>query len=171
LFLDRAIVYTPEGSRFEAEPGEQFMTCNARSNARHRLVSASAALWLALSCAAAAAVAGEPKPQTILAPLLSQQLADLPGKEVVMMTVQYLPGGASLPHRHDAHVFVYVLEGQFRTQIAGHDPVTLKAGQVFYESPQDIHQTSANASLTKPARILVFWLKDKDKPLSRPATH
>ena len=84
------------------------------------------------------------------------------------MTVEYPPGGSSLPHRHDAHVFVYVLEGAFKTQIAGHDPVTLKAGQVFYESPQDIHQTSANASQTKSAKILVFSLKDKTKPLSRP---
>jgi quercetin dioxygenase-like cupin family protein len=146
------------------------MTCNASANSRDLLVTTSAVLWLAFNCTAGAARAGETKPQTILAPLLTQELPDLPGKEVVMMTVEYLPGGSSLPHRHDAHVFVYVLEGAFKTQIAGHDPVTLKAGQVFYESPQDIHQTSANASLTKPARILVFWLKDKDTPLSSPAS-
>jgi quercetin dioxygenase-like cupin family protein len=146
------------------------MTCNAKPKSRDILVTTGALLWLVFSCAAGAALAGEMKPQTRLAPLLTQQLPDLPGKEVVMMTVEYLPGGSSLPHRHDAHVFVYVLEGAFKTQIAGHDPVTLRAGQVFYEGPQDIHQTSANASLTKPAKILVFWLKDKDRPLSRPAS-
>jgi len=145
------------------------MTCNARPKSRDLLLTAGAVLWLAVNSAAAAVPDPATKPQTIVAALLTQPLADLPGKEVVMMTVEYLPGGSSLPHRHDAHVFVYVLEGEFRTQIAGHEPVTLKAGQVFYESPQDIHQVSANASLTKPARILVFWLKDKDKPLSRPA--
>ena len=127
-----------------------------------------AALLLTLISSTGAAPADQP--QITLAPLLKQELADLPGKEIVMVTVRYLPGGSSLPHRHDAHVFVYVLEGAFKTQIAGHDPVTLTVGQVFYESPQDIHQMSANASLTEPAKILVFWLKDKDKPLSRPAS-
>jgi quercetin dioxygenase-like cupin family protein len=144
------------------------MSCHTRSPSRDLLLTMSAVLCLTLNSATGAAPAPEAKPESIVASLLTQPLSDLPGKEVVMLTVEYVPGGASLPHRHDAHVFVYVLEGEFTTQIAGHDPVTLKAGQVFYESPQDIHQTSANASQTKPARILVFSLKDKNKPLSRP---
>ena len=102
-------------------------------------------------------------------PLLTQALPDLPGKEVVMLTVEYLPGGASLPHRHDAHVFVYVLEGALRMQVAGRPVQTLGPGAVFYESPDDVHETSANASATAPARFLVVVLKDGDRPLTRPA--
>ena len=113
-----------------------------------------------------AAQAAGPASDAIVKPVFSQPLADVPGKEVVMMTVEYLPGGASRPHRHNADVFVYVLSGALRTQVAGHDPVVLKAGQVFYESPADIHQTSANASATKPVKILVFWLKNQKQPLS-----
>jgi quercetin dioxygenase-like cupin family protein len=85
-----------------------------------------------------------------------------------MITVTYLPGGASLPHRHDAQVFVYVLEGAMTMQVDGSAPVTLRAGQTFYEGPQDVHRVSANASQTEPAKILVFMVKDKRKPASRP---
>lgn len=113
-----------------------------------------------------AAHAAGPANDAIVKPVFSQPLADVPGKEVVMMTVEYLPGGASRPHRHNADVFVYVLSGALRTQVAGHDPVVLKAGQVFYESPDDIHQTSANASATKPVKFLVFWLKNQKQALS-----
>ena len=102
-------------------------------------------------------------------PLLTQALADLPGKEVEMLTVEYLPGGASLPHRHDAHVFVYVLEGTMTMQVAGGPARTLGPGEVFYESPGDVHQVSANASPTQPARFLVVALKDRGRALSRPA--
>jgi quercetin dioxygenase-like cupin family protein len=102
-------------------------------------------------------------------PLLTQALSDLPSREVVMLTVEYLPGGASRPHRHDAHVFVYVLEGALRMQIAGRAVQTLGPGEVFYEAPDDVHQTSANASATEPARFLVVVLKDKGRPLTRPA--
>jgi quercetin dioxygenase-like cupin family protein len=115
---------------------------------------------------AGAAHAAAPANDAIVKPVFSQQLGDAPGKEVVMMTVEYLPGGASLPHRHNADVFVYVLSGSLRTQVAGHDPVVLKAGQVFYEGPDDIHQTSANASAKKPVKFLVIWLKNQKQPLS-----
>jgi quercetin dioxygenase-like cupin family protein len=101
-------------------------------------------------------------------PLLTQALPDLPSREVVMLTVEYLPGGASRPHRHDAHVFVYVLEGALRMQVAGRAVQTLGPGEVFYEAPGDVHQTSANASATEPARFLVVVLKDKGRPLTRP---
>jgi quercetin dioxygenase-like cupin family protein len=102
-------------------------------------------------------------------PLLTQALPDLPTKEVVMLTVEYPPGGASRAHRHDAHVFVYVLEGALRMQVAGHAAQTLGPGEVFYEGPGDVHETSANASTTEPARFLVVVLKDRGRPLSRPA--
>jgi quercetin dioxygenase-like cupin family protein len=100
-------------------------------------------------------------------PLVTRDLAGIPGKEVVMLTVEYLPGGASLPHRHDANVFVYVLEGSMIMQVKGKEPVTLKAGDTFYEGPDDIHETSANASKTEPAKFLVFIVKDKGVPTTR----
>jgi quercetin dioxygenase-like cupin family protein len=87
-----------------------------------------------------------------------------------MITVTYPPGGASLPHRHDAQVFVYVLEGAITMQLKGGTPVTLRPGQSFYEGPNDIHQVSANASRTAPAKILVFMVKDKGRPASRVVT-
>jgi hypothetical protein len=79
-----------------------------------------------------------------------------------------LAGGASLPHRHDADVFGYILAGHLIVQVAGHDPITLGPGQTFTENPDDIHLQSANASATEPAKFLVFIVKDKDKPVSRP---
>jgi quercetin dioxygenase-like cupin family protein len=108
-------------------------------------------------------------PTANVATLMTRALPDLPGKEVVMLTVEYLPGGASLPHRHDAHVFVYVLEGQVEMQVAGQPPATLGPGGVFYEGPGDVHQTSRNASSTQSAKFLVVVLKDKDRALTRPA--
>lgn len=109
-------------------------------------------------------------PAETAARLMAQDLIGAPGKEVLMLTVTYLAGGASLPHRHDAQVFVYVLEGELTMQVRGRPPVTLQAGQTFYEAPSDIHQVSANASQTAPARILVFMVKDKAKPASRSVT-
>lgn len=104
---------------------------------------------------------------TLAKTLMSRDLAGVPGKEVLMLTVEYPPGGASMPHRHDANVFVYVLEGSFATQVDGGERQTLTPGQTFYESPTDIHRVSANASATKPAKILVLMVKDKGKPATR----
>jgi quercetin dioxygenase-like cupin family protein len=101
-----------------------------------------------------------------VAELMTRDLIGAPGKEVLMITVKYLAGAASLPHRHDAQVFVYVLEGEVTMQLQGQAPVTLRRGQTFYEGPNDIHQMSANASQTAPAKILVFMVKDKAKPAS-----
>lgn len=118
-----------------------------------------------LTCAA-----GSPeqaKSAAMVQPLLTRDLPQIPGKEVVMLTVAYLPGGASLPHRHDAEVFVYVLEGSVVMQVDGQQAVTLGAGQTFHEGPADIHRQSANASATQPTKFLVFIIKDKDKPVSR----
>ena len=116
----------------------------------------------------AAHAADEPRP-AIVKPLMAKDLTGIPNKEGTMLTVQYLPGGASLPHRHDAHVFVYVLEGSVKMQVDGQPAVTLTAGQTFYENPTDVHRVSANASTTQPAKILVFMVKDKDKAATRPA--
>jgi quercetin dioxygenase-like cupin family protein len=99
--------------------------------------------------------------------LMTQDLLGAPSKEALMITVTYAAGAASLPHRHDAQVFVYVLEGEVTMQVQGQAPVTLRAGQTFYEGPADIHEVSANASRTAPAKILVFMIKYKAKPASR----
>jgi quercetin dioxygenase-like cupin family protein len=95
-------------------------------------------------------------------------LPDLPGKEALMLTVEYPPGGSSKAHRHNADVFVYVLEGSIIMQVDGEQPVTLTPGQVFHEKPTDIHRTSANASKTAPAKFLVFIVKDKGKATTQP---
>ena len=140
-------------------------------NARTRLgILASSALlscWLT-GAGTAANHTDQDKNAGKVQPLLRQDLPDIPGKEVVMLTVAYLPGGASLPHRHDAEVFVYVLEGSVVMQIDGQPAVTLGAGRTFHEGPADIHRQSANASATEPAKIVVFMIKDKNKPVSRP---
>ena len=98
--------------------------------------------------------------------LIDKDLVGVPGKELLMLTVEYLPGGASLPHRHDSQVFVYVLQGELTMQVAGSPAVTLRPGQTFYENPADVHLVSANASKTTPAKILVFIVKDKNAPVS-----
>jgi len=102
--------------------------------------------------------------------LMTKELVGAAGKEVLMSTVTYPPGGASPPHRHDAQVFVYVLEGELIMQVQGGPKVTLKPGETFYESPSDVHAVSANASQTSPAKFLVFIIKDKGAPATRAAT-
>ena len=94
-------------------------------------------------------------------PLMTKDLAGLTGKEAVMLTVEYAPGASSNKHRHNAHTFVYVLEGSIVMQVEGGKAVTLGPGQTFYESPDDVHAVSKNASDSQPARFLVFFVKDK----------
>lgn len=120
-----------------------------------------------LLCPLFAWAADPAPPMEVVEPLISKVLAGAPEKELLMLTVQYLPGRASLPHRHDAQVFVYVLEGEVLMQVEGSPVVTLHAGQTFYEGPADVHVVSANASKTKPAKILVFMVKDKSAPATR----
>lgn len=149
-----------------------------RSASRHRVTGRMSAHLRALLPALSAALlagsavvaqaADEPQP-AIVKPLITKDLTGMPNKEGTMLTVQYAPGGASLPHRHDAHVFVYVLEGSVKMQVDGQPVQTLTAGQTFYENPTDVHRVSANASTTQPAKILVFMVKDKDKPATVPA--
>jgi quercetin dioxygenase-like cupin family protein len=102
-------------------------------------------------------------------PLIAKDLIGLAGKQGMMLTVEYEPGASSTKHRHDAHVFVYVLEGSVIMQVEGGKAVTLGPGETFYESPKDVHSVSKNASATKPAKFLVFIVKDKDKPPVLPA--
>lgn len=94
-------------------------------------------------------------------PVMAQDLADFPGKEGLMITVDYAPGAADPVHRHLAHAFVYVLEGSIVMQVKGGKEVTLTAGQSFYEGPKDIHTVGRNASTTQPAKFLVLLIKKK----------
>ena len=103
-----------------------------------------------------------------VAMLYKQDLADMPGKAGQLLTVEFAPGEVSAPHRHNAHTFVYVLEGSVVMQVQGGEAKTLTAGQTFYENPDDIHTVANNASETEPAKILVFFIKDSDAPASMP---
>ncbi len=104
--------------------------------------------------------------ESIATALFQTDLPDIEGREAVVLEVEYPPGVASASHRHNAHTFVYVLEGTVVMQVAGGEPQTLVAGQTFYESPDDVHTVSRNASDTEPAKILVFFIKMKDAPAS-----
>ena len=101
--------------------------------------------------------------------LLSKDLTDFPGKEGLMITVEYPPGGSDPIHRHNAHAFVYVLEGSIVMQVKGGKEVTLTPAQTFYEGPSDVHVVGRNASQTKPAKFVVFLVKDKGAPVLVPA--
>jgi quercetin dioxygenase-like cupin family protein len=115
--------------------------------------------------------AQQPKVEQVkVTPVLSKALPEIPGKEVVMITVEYAPGGADPIHRHHAHGFIYVLEGCIVMQVKGGKEVTLRPGETFYEGPEDVHVVGRNASSTKPAKFLVFLFKDKGAPILVPET-
>jgi quercetin dioxygenase-like cupin family protein len=97
-------------------------------------------------------------------PLMSKDLPECPGKEGLMITVVYPPGASDPIHRHNAHAFVYVLEGTIVMQVKGGKEITLTPGQTFYEGPNDIHVVGRNPSTTKPAKFLVLLVKNKDAP-------
>jgi len=103
--------------------------------------------------------------------LMSKDLADQPAKEVLMITVEYPPGGTDPIHRHNAQAFVYVLEGSIVMQVKGGKEVTLTPGQTFYEAPDDVHLVGRNASNSKPAKFLVFLVKEKSAPVLVPVSN
>jgi quercetin dioxygenase-like cupin family protein len=107
-------------------------------------------------------------PEASVTPLMSKDLRDVPGKEVSMITVEYPPGSIDPIHRHNAHAFVYVLEGSIVMQVKGGKEVTLTPGQTFYEGPDDVHIVGRNASNTKPAKFVVLLIKDKGAPVLVP---
>jgi quercetin dioxygenase-like cupin family protein len=135
-------------------------------NGRWNVNIQKAALVAVLLCAAGSRLIAQ---QAVVTPLMTKELPDLPGKEALMITVEYQPGGKDAVHRHNAHTFVYVLEGSVVMQVRGGKPVTLTPGQTFYEGPADVHVVSRNASSTKPARFLVLLLKNKGAPVVVPA--
>ena len=107
--------------------------------------------------------------QATVTQLLSKDLTNLPNKEGLMITVEYAPGGSDPIHRHNAHAFVYVLEGSVVMQVKGGKEITLTPGQSFYEGPADVHVVSRNASNVKPAKFVVLFVKDKGAPVLAPA--
>jgi quercetin dioxygenase-like cupin family protein len=123
-------------------------------------------LALVLVCLTSVAVA--PK-EAKVTQLVSKDLLDVPCKEGLMITVEYPPGGSDPIHRHNAHAFVYVLEGSIVMQVRGGKEVALTPGQTFYEGPSDVHVVGRNASQTKPAKFVVFLVKDKGAPVLVPA--
>jgi quercetin dioxygenase-like cupin family protein len=127
-----------------------------------------AGLVAALLC-----IAGGPSTaqQAVVTPLMTKELADIPGKEAQMITVEYPPGSSDPVHRHNAHAFVYVLEGSVVMQVKGGEQVTLTPGQTFYEGPDDVHVVGRNASNTKPAKFLVLLVKNKGAPVLVPVPH
>ena len=118
-----------------------------------------------LLCLMASAVTAQ---QPDVASLMSKDLTDIPGKEVLMITVEFPPGGSDPVHRHDAYGFIYVLEGSVVMQVKGGKEVTLTPGQTFYEGPDDVHVVGRNASTTRPAKMLVILVKDKGAPILVP---
>jgi quercetin dioxygenase-like cupin family protein len=100
--------------------------------------------------------------------LMSKDLKDFPGKEGLLITVEYPPGAIDPIHRHNAHAFVYVLEGSIVMQLKGGKEVTLKPGETFYEGPDDVHIVGRSADKTKPAKFVVFLVKNKDAPVLVP---
>ena len=122
-------------------------------------------LVLALACLMSSTLLAQ---QAKVTELFSKDLANLPGKEGVMITVDYPPGSVDPIHRHNAHAFVYLLEGSIVMQVRGGKEVTLTPGQTFYEGPDDVHVVGRNASKTKPAKFVVFFVKDKGAPILVP---
>jgi quercetin dioxygenase-like cupin family protein len=127
-----------------------------------------AAVAFVLGCAALAAEQAQAAPQAVVAELMTKPLPEYPGKEALMISVEYPPGAVDPVHRHDAHAFVYVVEGSIVMQVKGGKEVTLKPGDTFYEGPDDIHTVGRNASTTKPAKFIVLLLKDKGKAVLTP---
>jgi quercetin dioxygenase-like cupin family protein len=125
-----------------------------------------AALVAVMLCAVGGRLTAQ---EAVVTPLMTKALADMPGKEALMITVEYPPGSTDAVHRHNAHAFVYVLEGSIVMQVKGGKPVTLTPGQTFYEGPDDVHIVGRNASTTKPARFVVLLLKKQGAPVLVPA--
>jgi quercetin dioxygenase-like cupin family protein len=122
-------------------------------------------LFLALACLMPGMLLAQ---EAQVTPVMSKDLPDFPGKEGLMITVVYPPGSSDPVHRHNADAFVYVLEGSIVMQVKGGKEVTLTPGQGFYEGPDDIHTVGRNASQTKPAKFVVFLVKDKGAPVLVP---
>src|SRR6516225_2344547 len=119
-------------------------------------------LILALACLISSTLVAQ---EAKVTQLMSKDLTEFPGKEGLMITVEYPPGSSDPIHRHNAYGFIYVLEGSIVMQVRGGKEMTLTPGQTFYEGPDDVHVVGRNASQTKPAKLLVLVVKDKGAPV------
>ena len=129
------------------------------------MITRLAAMLLLLCLMTGPAMAQQPKVTSVM----SKDLPESPGKEMLVLIVEHAPGGSSPTHRHNAHAMVYMLEGSVVMQVKGGQPVTLTPGQTFYEGPTDVHVVDRNASKTRPAKFLVVLIKDKSAPALLPA--
>ena len=136
-----------------------------RRSVRNKNLVLTALLTVGLLLISATLMAQEVK----VTSLMSQVMTDVSGKEGLMITVEYPPGGSDPIHRHNAHAFLYVLEGSVVMQVKGEKQVTLTPGQTFYEASSDVHIVGRNASKSKPAKFVVFLVKDKGAPVLVPA--
>jgi quercetin dioxygenase-like cupin family protein len=123
-------------------------------------------LILALTCLMSSTLVSQ---EAKVTQLMSKDLTNFHGKEGLMITVEYPPGSSDPIHRHNAHAFVHVLEGSIVMQVRGGKEVTLTPGQTFYEGPDDVYIVGRNASKSKPAKFVVFLVKDKGAPILVPA--
>jgi quercetin dioxygenase-like cupin family protein len=123
-------------------------------------------LILALACLMSSTLLAQ---EAKVTELMSKDLTNIPGKEGLMIIVDYPPGSTDAIHRHNAHGFIYVLEGSIVMQVRGGKEVTVTPGQTFYEGPDDVHVVGRNASKTKPAKFVVVFVKDKGAPVVVPA--
>ena len=126
-------------------------------------------LPIAITACALAAQFAPAAPQPEVKEVMSKPFPDISGKEGLMLMVTYPPGSADEIHRHNAHAFVYVLEGAIVMQLRGAEPVTVKAGETFYEGPNDVHIVGRSASDDKPAKFVVFLVKNQGVPAVLPA--
>ena len=130
--------------------------------------SALLSLCLSVSICLLGALPAAAAEAATVTPIMKKDLPDYPGKEGLMISVEYEPGGSTPIHKHEADAFVYVIEGSIVMQLKGKKEVTVSPGETFYESPTDIHLVSRNASKTKPAKFIVVLLKKKDAPVLMP---
>src|SRR5262245_15110669 len=126
-------------------------------------------LSIAIAACALAAQFAPAAPSAVVKEIMSKPLTGIPGKEGLMLLVTYPPGAADEIHRHNAHAFVYVVEGAIVMQLRGAEPVTVKAGETFYEGPNDVHIVGRAASDTEPSKFVVFLVKNEGAPVFIPA--
>ena len=123
---------------------------------------------LGIAPGASAAMPASAPPEAAVTVLSTKGLAGMPRKEAIVLAVDFPPGSVDPVHRHDAHAFVYVIEGSIVMGVKGGQEVTLTPGQTFYEGPGDIHTVGRNASATKPAKFIVTMVKNKGVPFFIP---
>jgi len=146
----------------KSNPGYHSAACNRESGGEELMASLKPMLVLAFLTSTLMAQEAE------VTSLISKEMPEVPGKEGLMIRVVYPPGASDPIHRHNAHAFLYVLEGSVVMQVKGGKEITLTPGQTFYEGPNDVHVVGRNASKTKPAKFIVFLVKDKGAPVLVP---